>query len=143
MARKRLADIVIVLIIFSFILSFFTYAILSFDDNIQKNNFLSNNLNTLNNNLSSRSSDLSRHYISQTDLNSDYSSTDGTAEVETRGTDSLSLQNLISKNVLTGFLTKTTEVFPMAQKLINFLIVLIVTLISILFIRSFWGETKV
>lgn len=142
MARK-LGDVAIGLIILLFIIGGLSQFLIRADHVTGVNSgSVRATFGDLNSNLSGVRTDLETGLTTKTDETGTFEVSED-QQLEQRGGDSFGLINLISKNIITKFLTSVSRSIPGSAYTIAFIITLIGVSISILIIRAFWGENKI
>ena len=137
---NKIGNLIIGLVILAFIFAGFTGLFLSMDESIGKRTSLTTDFTGLNNNLSGVV-ELEAEFVSSID-NSTVLALDD-RDVDTRGTDALSLGNLLSKNVLVNWLKAVGSKLSVPGLVIAFAISLIGIAVTILVLRGFLGEGRV
>jgi len=140
---NKLGDVAIGLLILMFVVGGFTAFIRGANDSANINNEeIDNRLTSLENSLED-AKNLEDEFTTKTDETGSFSVEDENSLLEDRGSDSAGVVNLLSKNVLIEFFKELPKIFPGATKAIAFLASIVAVIISILFLRFFWGENKI
>ena len=141
MARK-ITHVVTALIILIFCISGFT-ALINYGDKGSgvDSSFIISNLDDLNTNLSKDNNELQYELGQKLDNTSSLEPL-STSNVENRGSSGFGIINLLSKNILTGFINKVGKALNIPSLVLIFFIGLISSTIIILFIRAYWGSDR-
>lgn len=139
---KKLGDVVIALLILTFVIAGFSLMAIEFDNTSGvSSGIVTSSLASLEGNLSEVRS-LERSFTDKLDNTSAFIPEENT-DVNTLGSEGGGILNLLSKNILVRFGQQLSTDLQIHPLIIGFILSLIAVGITLLFIRMFIGEAKV
>jgi len=141
MVSKKIGSIAIIILFLFLFVSGFSYIFLELDESTGLND-ISNDLTDFEGSTNETTSDFKNNVIEKTDETGEFVQPED-LQVETRGSDTAGIMNKKGKNVLTSFVVEIFKKFPIPAPIQIFAFSLIAITLSILFIRFFWGDSRI